>query len=217
MPEGSPEARGGGARPSGPGRAGDGLVALALALPAALPYVAHVLRAAQGALLPTGFLVYDMAFYMANAREHFDGGGFRLLYGLPFSPAYTTPAIYFQPHTLLLGAVWRATGLDVPRHRLHPASLLVRPPHRDTRLGGTSRGAAAVLRDGRGSRRLAGPPPARRAGARGPRGAAALLGGRAERRTGLRERGVRGVPPRAGPVACVGSRAVAAPVRQRPA
>ena len=113
MPEGSPEARGGGARPSGPGRTGDGLVALALALPAALPYVAHVLRAAQGALLPTGFLVYDMAFYMANAREHFDGGGFRLLYGLPFSPAYTTPAVYFQPYTLLLGAVWRATGLDV--------------------------------------------------------------------------------------------------------
>ncbi len=88
------------------------LLAAALALPAALPYLAHLARAATQGLLPTGFLVYDMAFYMATAREHFDDGGFRLLYGLPFSPAYSTPAIYFQPHTLLLGLAWRATGWD---------------------------------------------------------------------------------------------------------
>ena len=49
---------------------------------------------------------------MAVAREHFDGGGFRLLYGLPFSPSDSTPAIYFQPHTLVLGLLWRVTGWD---------------------------------------------------------------------------------------------------------
>jgi hypothetical protein len=83
-----------------------------LALPAGVPYAAHVVRAGQEGLLPTGFLVYDLAFYMAVAREHFDGGGFRLLYGLPFSPFASTPAIYFQPHTLVLGLLWRATGWD---------------------------------------------------------------------------------------------------------
>lgn len=77
-----------------------------------MPYIAHVVRAGHEGLLPTGFLLYDMAFYMAAAREHFDRGGFTLLYGLPFSPFDSTPPIYFQPHTLVLALLWRATGWD---------------------------------------------------------------------------------------------------------
>jgi hypothetical protein len=60
--------------------------------------------------MATGFIGVDMPVYMASAREHFDAGG--LTYGNPSSPFYDTPAIYFQPMTLLLGVVWRVTGLD---------------------------------------------------------------------------------------------------------
>ncbi|HEY6250559.1 MAG TPA: hypothetical protein VI685_11415, partial [Candidatus Angelobacter sp.] len=57
----------------------------------------------------TGFIFYDMAYYMANAREHFDQV-FRLTYGNPYA-FYGTPAIYFQPQTFLLGCL-QHLGLD---------------------------------------------------------------------------------------------------------
>jgi hypothetical protein len=50
-----------------------------------------------------------MAYYMANAREHFDQG-FQLTYGNPYA-GYNTPAIYFQPHILVLGLL-EHLGLD---------------------------------------------------------------------------------------------------------
>jgi hypothetical protein len=84
------------------------LASLALALPAAWPYVLHFTDSTRGT--PTGFIGIDMPVYMANAREHFDAGS--LTYGNPFSPSYDTPSLYFQPMTLLLGLVWRVTGLD---------------------------------------------------------------------------------------------------------
>ena len=46
---------------------------------------------------------------MANAREPFDAGTFSV-YGLPLSPHYDTPTIYFQPAFLFLGGVAYATG-----------------------------------------------------------------------------------------------------------
>ena len=49
---------------------------------------------------------------MANAREHFDAGGFSLIYGSPFTYDYGTPRIYFQPLTLLLGFFGRLPGAD---------------------------------------------------------------------------------------------------------
>ena len=45
-------------------------------------------------------------------REHFDAGGFSLLYGSPFTYDYGTPRIYFQPLTLLLGLLGRLPGAD---------------------------------------------------------------------------------------------------------
>jgi hypothetical protein len=50
----------------------------------------------------TGFLQYDQAWYMADARAYFRHG-FSVTYGLPFSPDDATPRIYFRPLTFLLG------------------------------------------------------------------------------------------------------------------
>ena len=87
-------------------------VALALALPAFAPLVAHYVGFARAGLQPTGFLAYDTPYYMANAREHFDAGGFSLVYGSPFTYDYATPRVYFQPLTLLLGLLGRHPGAD---------------------------------------------------------------------------------------------------------
>ena len=59
----------------------------------------------------TGFIQYDQAYYMAEARQHFTGG-FHLLYGLPASDDYNTPRVYFHPQTLLLGALMIFTGIE---------------------------------------------------------------------------------------------------------
>lgn len=90
-------------------RARPWLASAALALPVFWPHLNHWLGQTEGRRA-TGFLQVDMPSYMAHAREYFDAGG--LTYGNPSSPFYDTPAIYFQPFTLFLGAVWRATGLD---------------------------------------------------------------------------------------------------------
>jgi len=87
-------------------------MALGLALPAFAPLVGHYVGFIRAGLHPTGFLAYDMPYYMANAREHFDAGGFSLLYGSPFTYDYGTPRIYFQPLTLLLGLIGRLPGAD---------------------------------------------------------------------------------------------------------
>ena len=87
------------------------VVALALITPAAIPYLTHYFMAPAGTV-PTGFIVWDMPYYMANAREHFDNGGFSPLYGNPSSHRYNTDRIYVQPMTLLLGTIWRLTGFD---------------------------------------------------------------------------------------------------------
>jgi hypothetical protein len=95
------------------------LICLALIVPASAPYLAnlsvlYLARVSPGLtnLRPTGFIAYDMPYYMANAREHFDGGRFQLSYGNPYSPYDDTRAIYFQPMTLLLGVAWWLTNLD---------------------------------------------------------------------------------------------------------
>ncbi len=79
-----------------------------LALPALFPLLFSIYSAWSQGLVPTGFIQYDMAYYLANAREHFDQG-WSLTYGNPYAPAGTA-AIYFQPHILLL-AILQAAGL----------------------------------------------------------------------------------------------------------
>lgn len=60
---------------------------------------------------PTGFIQYDQAYYMAEARQYVTGG-FHLLHGLPASPDYNTPRVYFRPQTLLLGTLLKFTGIE---------------------------------------------------------------------------------------------------------
>ena len=91
-------------------RPGDWVLALLLFAPMWAIYVLHFLCAPEGST-GTGFLQYDQPSYMANAREHFDGG-FSPTYGLPYSPDYETPRLYFQPQTLGLGLLWALTGVD---------------------------------------------------------------------------------------------------------
>src|SRR5262249_40141202 len=86
------------------------LVAMLALAPLYAAYFAHFLGTPAGSLA-TGFLQYDQPYYMAIARRYFNGG-FPLLYGLPFSPGDGTPRLYFQPQTLLLGVLLKATGLD---------------------------------------------------------------------------------------------------------
>ena len=86
------------------------LPALLLVLPATLPYFAHF--AASGEGIPTGFIQGDQAYYMANAREHFDSGSFSFFYGNPFDGSPETPRVYWQPHILVLGLLLQITGLS---------------------------------------------------------------------------------------------------------
>lgn len=86
------------------------LASLALLLPVAALYLAHYLLLPEG-LYAHGFIQYDQPYYMANAREHFDNG-FSLLYRLPFTPNYETPALYIQPLSLLYGLLLHITGID---------------------------------------------------------------------------------------------------------
>lgn len=80
-----------------------------LALPALIPVARQCVSAYLQGRVATGFIFYDMPYYMANAREHFDQG-FQLTYGNPYA-SYNTPAIYFQPHIFLLGCL-QHLGLD---------------------------------------------------------------------------------------------------------
>jgi hypothetical protein len=84
-------------------------VAPLLALPAFIPLPRAYIGAFFQGKVATGFIQPDMPYYMANAREHFDQG-FHAMFGNPYAP-YGTPAIYFQPQTLLLGCL-QHLGMD---------------------------------------------------------------------------------------------------------
>lgn len=86
-------------------------VAALFVLPLLSLYLADIVTTPAG-LTPTGFLQYDTPYYIANAREHLDRGGFALTYGNPSTADYTTPAIYVQPMSLLLALVLAITGAD---------------------------------------------------------------------------------------------------------
>ncbi|MDA8744940.1 hypothetical protein N9N28_09945 [Rubripirellula amarantea] len=76
-----------------------------LLAPVILLYGSHYWNAYRSGVHPTGFIQYDMPYYMANARQHFDDGKFSLLYSNPFSPLKESPKIYFQPITLVTAIV----------------------------------------------------------------------------------------------------------------
>jgi hypothetical protein len=83
--------------------------ALLLSLPALVPLGGALITPYLNNRVPTGFIEYDMPYYLAEGRAYFDQG-FHLTYGNPYA-GYNTPAIYFQPHTMLLGFM-QQLGLD---------------------------------------------------------------------------------------------------------
>lgn len=86
---------------------------LLLYLPALVFQIAHY-SAEQGNAdaIGTGFVQYDQAYYMANARQYVDGATDGIRYASPFSVEVEPPAIYFQPQVFVLGQLWRITGAD---------------------------------------------------------------------------------------------------------
>jgi hypothetical protein len=92
------------------GQLGRWLCALVLLLPATSIYVGHY--GASKVAEPTGFIQYDMGYYMANARECFDRGDGSPFYALPYSDTYDNNAIYFQPQIYVLGLAEHLSGLD---------------------------------------------------------------------------------------------------------
>jgi len=88
------------------------LLALALAAPSFAPLIGHYVGFWRMGLRPTGFIIYDSAYYLANAREQFDSGTFTALYSNAYSFDYASPRIYFQPLTFVLGALLDLTRAD---------------------------------------------------------------------------------------------------------
>ncbi len=87
-------------------------VPLLLSLPVWIPLIVAVTRAWLSGRAPTAFIAYDLAYYAANGRQHFEQG-FHLFYNNPYAN-YGTPAIYFQPHLFLLGLLqWIGLTPDV--------------------------------------------------------------------------------------------------------
>ena len=82
---------------------------LLLSLPALIPLGNALIAPYLNNRIPTGFIQYDMPYYLANGRGHFNQG-FQLADGNPYA-GYNTPAIYFQPHIFLLGFM-QQLGLD---------------------------------------------------------------------------------------------------------
>jgi len=87
-------------------------VPLLLSLPSWIPLVTAMARAWAKGQFPTAFIAYDLPYYVANGRQHFEQG-FHLFYNNPYA-GYGTPAIYFQPHLFLLGVLqWLGLSPDL--------------------------------------------------------------------------------------------------------
>lgn len=93
------------AQPAGQRRPIPLVLPLLLSLPAWIPLIAAIIRARNQGRVPTAFIAYDLPYYLANARQHFEQG-FHFFYGNPYAE-YGSPRIYFQPHLFLLGLLQR--------------------------------------------------------------------------------------------------------------
>jgi len=78
---------------------------LLLSLPALIPLLWAWIAARANGMIFTGFISYDLPYYLANARQHF-ARGFEPTFSNPYAP-YGSPAIYFQPQTFLLALLDR--------------------------------------------------------------------------------------------------------------
>jgi len=87
-------------------------IPLLLSLPAWIPLAVAALRAWARGQIATAFIAYDLPYYVANGRQHFENG-FHLFYNNPYA-SYGSPDIYFQPHLFLLGVLqWMGVTPDL--------------------------------------------------------------------------------------------------------
>lgn len=83
-----------------------------LTLPAFVVYICHFMVGVNGEeSLATGYIHYDMPYYVANALEYKKSEDFLLAFSLPFTDRYHSERIYFYPQLFLLGLVMRYTPL----------------------------------------------------------------------------------------------------------
>lgn len=80
-----------------------------LSLPALVPLAGALLVPYLNHRVPTGFIEYDLPSYLAEGRAYFHPG-IHFVYSNPYA-GFNSPAIYFQPQTMLLGLI-QQTGLD---------------------------------------------------------------------------------------------------------
>lgn len=81
---------------------------LAAIAPYALIYAAHLASPMDG---PTGFIQYDMPYYVAAGREAFDGGNW-IFYSNPYAGSDPSPAVYVHWLLLILGASVSYLAID---------------------------------------------------------------------------------------------------------
>ena len=87
-------------------------ISILLMLPPFLYYIAHFLGFGNPDAIPTGYIQYDMPYYMANALEYKESKNLHLLFPLPFSSNYENESIYFYPQIFLMGLIVRYTPVE---------------------------------------------------------------------------------------------------------
>lgn len=85
------------------------LYAVLAVLPFTSLYIVHYLDHSRGE--PTGFITYDLPYYLANGREIFERGN-GILYPNPYDPDPSAPAIYFHWLLWVLGAGVHFLSID---------------------------------------------------------------------------------------------------------
>ncbi len=89
----------------------DVAVAFGWAVLAVLPFLSlHVAQYVRGPGVPTGFICYDLPYYVANGREIFERGN-GLGYGNPYDPAAAPPAIYYHLLSWVFGCGVSVCGI----------------------------------------------------------------------------------------------------------
>jgi hypothetical protein len=101
-------------------------IAIGLFVPVVAFYAAHFTHEPDGKHA-TGFIQYDIPYYMANARQYIDGQSQGLFYSNPYDERSTAPAIYFQPQIAALSIPlrWTPDHPEVPFLMLGAASAIL--------------------------------------------------------------------------------------------
>ncbi len=83
-------------------------LSIVFTIPVILFYLSHFLVSTKTPdLLATGFIHYDMPYYVSNALEYKETADFHFCHSLPFSDNYKNEQIYFHPQIFVMGMILR--------------------------------------------------------------------------------------------------------------